>query len=543
MAFPVSHQRRIACLVTCASVFAAALQAQLLDSPDWSRDWSPLRLLADLPAGDLRSSLQAPALLTRPSPAAGLFWTTGNPAALPDEQVERWSSYRLDGGETDGQYRRPLDPGTDSRIRLSVEGWGNVTARSAAAGRVVLERAHLGGPAAANQIAPYGSNPLVVLDTSATDLGSTTARIEGAVGMGLGPFGLGVALGFDAGDTRTVAAPVPRTIRSVVPAAVVGATWRPPGSDRLRIGVQGRWQQPTDRINLFSLAAPTRVYQLTGYGEPAPIDVVATFYRRDIEGHTLGLGTGVAAGIAGVQVVLHGELARAEERHSSVEVNDPPTDTWTADVVRLGASAERGLFDDRLRVLAAVTRVVLNGETRLYRVADRVAFTAREGSLDLVLDARAELDPWQVGLRASGRHQSRLRVDSLVGATSDVRSWTSVASLEVARALGPRFLVAVGGAYGGYRAAGSIPNPSQLGTVYRMYAGPELALDATDATALMGTLTLRWQRVGGGPGFFVQGSTLALSPSGHVRIPLAPGDVNRRTWTVRVGFTSTRPPG
>jgi hypothetical protein len=533
----------MAFLVTCASVFAAALEAQLLDSPDWSRDWSPLRLMADLPGGTFGSFLPTPALLTRPSPAAGLFWTTGNPAALPDEQVERWSSYRLDWEETSGDYRRPLDPGTDARIRLSVEGWGDVNVRSAAAGRVVLERADLGGPAAADVIAPYASNPLVVLDTGATELGSTTARIEGAVGIGVGRFGLGAALGFDAGDTRTVAAPAPRTIRSAVPAAVLGATWRPLGDDRVRIGVNGRWQQATHRINIFSLAAPTRVYQLTGYGEAVPIDVTSSFYRRDIEGHARGLGTGVAAGIAGAQVVLYGELASAEDRHSSVEVNDPPTDTWTADVVRLGAAAERALFGDRLRILASVTRVELNGETRLYGFGDQVAFTAREGSVDLVLDARADLDPWQVGLQASGAHQSRVRVDSLVGATSDIRSWASVASVELARALGSGISAAVGGTYGVYRAAGSIPNPSQLGTVYRTYAGPELALDATDATALMGTLTLRWQPGGRGAGFSIQGSTLGISPFGVLRLPLAPEGGGRRTWTVRFGFTSTRLPG
>jgi hypothetical protein len=498
--------------------------------------------MADLPRPALGSLLQTPSLLTDPSPAAGLFWNTGNPAALPDEQVERWSSYRLDWGETSGEYRRPLDPGTESRTRLSVEGWGKVRARSAVAGRVVLERAGLGTPAAADVIAPYGSSPLVVLDTGATELGSTTARIEGAVGMGAGPLGFGAALGFDGGDTRTVEAAVPRLIRSAVPAVVVGATWRPLGDDRVRIGVQGRWQRPTHRVNLYSLGGPTRVYELTGYSEAAPMDVTGTFYRRDIEGHSRGLGTGVASGIAGAQVVLYGELADAEARHSSAEANNPPTDTWTADVVRLGAAAQRRFFDDRLQIFGSVTRVQLNGQTQLYDVPDQVAFTARERSLDLALDARVDLRPWQVGVRASGAHQSRLRVDSLVGGAADVRSWTSVGSVELARTLGSGLSAAVAGAYGAYRTAGTIPNPSQLGSVYRTYAGPELALEATDATALLGTFTLRWEFGARGSGFFAQASTLTASPSGDFRLPLAPADVSRRTWTVRLGFTSTRPP-
>jgi hypothetical protein len=285
------------------------------------------------------------------------------------------------------------------------------------------------------------------------------------------------------------------------------------------------------------------VYELAGYSEAAPMDVTGTFYRRDIEGHSRGLGTGVASRIAGAQVVLYGELADAEERHSSAEVNDPPTDIWTADVVRLGAAAQRRFLDDRLQIFASVTRVQLNGESRLYDVANQVAFTARERSLDLALDARLDLWPWQIGWRASGRHQSRLRVDSLVGAAADVRSWTSVGSVEVARALGSGLSAAVAGAYGAYRTAGSIPNPSQLGTVYRTYAGPELALAATDATALLGTLTLRWEPGARGSGFFMQTSTLAASPSGDFRLPLAPADVNRRGWTVRLGFTSNRPLG
>jgi len=544
----VSRHRRVAILLTCGWLSTAALQAQLLpptttgaESSGWPSDWSPLRLMADVP-GAFGSFLLTPALLTRPSPTAGLFWSTGNPAGLSDEPVERWSSYRLDWERTHGEYRRPLDPGTDARVRLSVEGWGKVGTRSGAAGRVVVERADLGRPAAADVMAPYAGSPLVVLDTSATDLGSTTARIEGAVGIGVGRFGLGAVLGFDAGDTRTIAAPAPRTIRSAVPAAVLGATWRPLGDDRVQIGVNGRWQQATHRINIFSLAAPTRVYQLTGYGEAVPLDVSSSFYRRDIDGHTRGLGAGVAGRIAGAQVVLHGELAGAEDRHSNAEANDPPTDRWTTDVVRLGAVAQRRFFEDRLQLFASVTRVQLNGQTQLYEVPDQVAFTARERSLDLALDARLDLWPWQLGLRASGAHRSRLRVDSLVGAAADVKSWTSVGSVEVARALGSGLSAAVAGAYGAYRTAGTIPKPDQLGTVYRTYAGPELALDATDATALLGTFTLRWEPGARGAGFFAQASTLTASPSGDFRLPLAPADVSRRTWTVRLGFTSTRPP-
>jgi hypothetical protein len=250
----------------------------------------------------------------------------------------------------------------------------------------------------------------------------------------------------------------------------------------------------------------------------------------------------VASGIAGAQVVLYGELADAEARHSSAEANNPPTDTWTADVVRLGAAAQRRFFDDRLQIFGSVTRVQLNGQTQLYDVPDQVAFTARERSLDLALDARVDLRPWQVGVRASGAHQSRLRVDSLVGGAADVRSWTSVGSVELARTLGSGLSAAVAGAYGAYRTAGTIPNPSQLGSVYRTYAGPELALEATDATALLGTFTLRWEFGARGSGFFAQASTLTASPSGDFRLPLAPADVSRRTWTVRLGFTSTRPP-
>ncbi len=79
---------------------------------------------------------------------------------------------------------------------------------------------------------------------------------------------------------------------------------------------------------------------MAGYGEPSPIDVVATFYNRDIERTGREVGTGVALELLDTRLLLFGDLGEAKEEQTSSDVNDPPVDTWNADQFRWGAAAD-----------------------------------------------------------------------------------------------------------------------------------------------------------------------------------------------------------
>jgi hypothetical protein len=172
--------------------------------------WSPLRLAGTLSRTVTGATLSLPGLLTAPAPRSGLFWSTGNPAALLSEAVGAWSMYQLRHHSAKGTYRRPLDPDTESRVRLRAEGWTGGGTRAAAAGRVVVDRASFGAPFFPNVMDPFDTTPLLVVDTTGTDVNRTIARVEGAGAVAFGPLAIGASLGFEAGESRTVAAPVPR---------------------------------------------------------------------------------------------------------------------------------------------------------------------------------------------------------------------------------------------------------------------------------------------------------------------------------------------
>lgn len=520
-------------------VAAAAQQGEggpgVAAAPEWLARWSPLRPVADL-SRTLPGTPALPGLLTTPQPRTGLFWTAGNPAALPADAAEAWSGYRGEWSGSSGEFRRPLDPGTVDATRLAAEGWRPVGERGGVAGRVLTDRLEFGTPAVAELSRPFGSNPLVVLDTAGEALGRTMARIEGAGGLRLGPVGLGVSLGFEARETRTLESPTPRAMRTAVPAVSLGATWAIPGTDRLELGVHGRWERGTHWFNLFSVAGPNRIYEVTGYGEVPPRDVSQTFYRRETERESLAAGGGLLARVAGARIVLFAERGETEDAHWSQESNDPAQDVWTAEGLTLGAAAERTFLDGRLDLHGAVTRSALDGRSRLDAVEDQIAFTADEARLDLSIDARLQLAAWTVGARAAGTHDARVRADSIAGMIADTRSWTTAGALEVARPLVAGFSASLGAAVATYKVAGSIPAPVVIGDVYRDYIGPELALDATDALSQTYSLTLLWAPPTRSAGLFLTARAGSTTPSTSRRLPLAPSlTSDRTTWAVVVG--------
>lgn len=502
----------------------------------WLDGWSPLRPLADLPRPAPGAGFGIPGLLTAPAPRTGLFWTTGNPAALPFEVADAWSGYRVETAAAEGEYRRPLDPRREERTRLSVQGWSPAGPGRAAMGRLVLDRVLQGAPALADIPTPYGSSPLVVLDTANSDLGSTAARIEGALGVRMGRFGFGLAAGFDAVETRTVEAPVPQTVRGASPATVAGVTWSPFRSDALVLGVHGRFQRTTYAVDLYSLAAPTTVFHLSGFAEPTPINLVSAFYDRDIMRTGREVGTGVALEVAGTRILLFGDVGRAREEQSSLDVNDPPVDSWAADQLRYGAAARRSFNDRRLIVTGSVTRTELSGETRLHEQDDEVVFTVEENAWDLMVDARWRLAAWRVGARAVGTYRDRLGVDSTLVAGSRVESWNTGASVEVARSLGVNLTAAAGIALADYHAAGAVLDPRLLGTVYGAYVAPEIGLRATDSRTRALRLTLGWSPAPGRVSTFLQARWGASTPNTAFFVPKGPGSGEERTgWGVTLG--------
>lgn len=131
--------------------------------------------------------MRLPGLLEESAPRVGLFWNGGNPAALPFEVTEKRSLFGASRGGASGEYRRPFDPGSESRSRAEASGRQPLGSRGAGVASALLEDASFQEGVFSNVLRSYTSSPHVVADTSGTDLDQLGARaaatgLEGTLG-------------------------------------------------------------------------------------------------------------------------------------------------------------------------------------------------------------------------------------------------------------------------------------------------------------------------------------------------------------------------
>lgn len=163
-----------ASLLACALLLPAsptAANAQALgvepgrDLPGWLERWSPLTTAGDLPRRLPSASALMPHLLL-PVPGTGLFWTGGNPGALPWDVTDRRGDLSASVAGEDGDYRRPLDPASSTVTRFGGMAWQPIAPRAAVIGRVLFDRTEH-DPSSTNVMNdPYASSPFVITDTT-----------------------------------------------------------------------------------------------------------------------------------------------------------------------------------------------------------------------------------------------------------------------------------------------------------------------------------------------------------------------------------------
>lgn len=195
----------------------------------WLGAWSPLRPIVAVPRGLLRAPL-APGLLDAPAPLAGAFVLAGAPGALARDLMPRlkgdsarFSELRVRAAGASGDYHRPLDV-SDSRVtQVSGQGWAPVGTRGIAIGRFVIDREDNDVSSFTQRVAPYYSSPFVATDSVRPPMQGTRARLEGALGLRLGGFGLGVSAGIDTREQNSIDFPLRRSGRAATPAAMIGA--------------------------------------------------------------------------------------------------------------------------------------------------------------------------------------------------------------------------------------------------------------------------------------------------------------------------------
>lgn len=526
----------ITAVVRVAPAAAQDLGSKPVDVPAWLQAWSPLLWTADLPRILPSAVPSLPDPLLWDLPRTGQFWSAGNPAALRFELEDNLSAYRAVQARESGSYRRPLDPERSSDAGLTAVAWKPFGERGAAIGRVRV--AHVGlDTARSDYDLAYPGSPYVVMDTAGSTLGRTDASLEGAAGWRAGHFGLGVILGYRAQQTRTQAAPVPRVLSAADPGAGAGVVWSV--SPRLRLGVHGRWRAHAERVLLYSIAAPSRVYWLQGYYEARPQDIASGWYQRRLERDGLALNLSAAGELAGAAWTAFLERGGEEERQAPPGQNDPKWDTWNTDAWTIGGALRRAPAGARVQLVLSGRYTTLSGQARRGDLPDTVTFLGDESVFDGAVDARVQAAPTvQLLGRVTLRYENRTRRDQIAALRSELQAWTTGLGLAAAWRPVPSLALSAGAAFATFGAGGAIPDPTNLGVAYRSYVAPELSLEATDARAWAASLSALWSVLPSGS-LWARVQPASLQAVGGTLLPLLPhGD--RTGWTLETGVIVRR---
>ena len=515
----------------------ASGQAEVIATPSeprWLSRWSPLEPSADLQREPLLEALRLPSLLTHPSPRIGHFWSAGNPGALESEIVNKTAAFSAETGIVSGDYRRPLDPGSSSQLRGSGYGWSRLGDRGAGFGQIVVDRMDFDDGVFSNVLSPYGTEPYAILDTLGEATSGTAVLLEGAGGWKVGRLGFGIGLGYTSREVRTVASAVPR-IHTIATPGVSGGVRVDLGRNGLALGVFSRWRQDAESIRIYSIAAASRVYEIAGYDEPVRRDLTSDWYLRRFERTAWSHGVTLGGETAGVYWTLFASRDRNSASNFSVRSGDGEPDRWDASGWDVGAVIQATLQD---------RRVFLNLETRYTTLAGEserpdlqgVPFAADEGRFSMTGEVRLFADGgWEAVAVFGATYEERRRSDGLAEVFSDLRTWRPMAGGEVVRWFGSKLAISVGGAFVEHNPSGTVPQASMLGDAYRNWIAPELALEASEAHAGAGAVTLRWQ-LRSATAFWLQGRQFTSTPAEFAPVSLQLRPEGSRTgWTVAAG--------
>jgi Family of unknown function (DUF6850) len=541
-AFPPARALALALALTAATLVQATSPAaaqtpasnasQGMTAPDWLARWSPL-LSADqasVPAPG--AMLDLPQLLELPGPRIGMFWTGGNPAGLAGRVADQRSRFDLTDDAITGAYRRPLDAGDEHHATLSAVAWQPMGGESGVIGHVAVDRATLGAPVYSDVADPFTLSPLLVVDTASGAMSRTTARLEGAGGMRVGPLLLGASLAYQAQQSQTVASPVPHLDRVSMPGIILGAAVPLRG---VRVGAYGRWRETRESIRLYSVAAPSRIYQFYGYDEPQPQDIIGTYFTRERRGFARGGGLTADGTVRGLRWTLYADAGNQDDRAwSDISANHPATDRWNASARSAGGALQTTLAGGAIVVTAQLDWNRLSGDLRRADFPG-VSYTGSQEILSPGIDVRATSPSgWLVALRITDPRQERQVSDSIAQRLATFGSWTPSAAFAVARRVAPGVSLGFAAGIAHVAVGGGIPDPASMGAVYDQYLAPASSLYVTPASALDAALDLRWDATAH-TSFFLRAARDRLTPgSGLLTLPYTPTG-QRTDWTLDLG--------
>jgi hypothetical protein len=447
---------------------------------------APLDPVANLPI----PVIAAPSLprLLEPLYSVGLFHTLGLAAGLPDDIERSRGRVRAGWGHEGGLFRRPFDPDGATERGAEGSGWGRLSAGSAVWGRAAVQDAVFDHAGYASFMDPYGSSPLVMADTTSPRSRRSRALIEGAMGWRLGGLRLGLAGGLDVREDATRDARFIRSVRHSVPAVQASVGYALPAG--LVVALYGRWMGGSETAIFRPEPGGSRAYQFDGFDDPFPRDIAppnAYFRRNQRDGYAAGAG--ITGPLTGGRWVVGWARTYRTDRHFTLLVEDPPSDTWEADGWTGRAAYQR-------RVLGVVSTLTLHadrltGDVRRVDI-DGVITRARDTRMGAGLELRwaPANSLWEAGLTLGLDRTRRQVSDFLVRVDSDLDFWTPSGAVGVARTVGSTTIAAAVGvaAPGAYA---TLPSPPAMGPVYQWFIAPGLSRDATRSLTASGSLAVR----------------------------------------------------
>ncbi len=521
---------------------AGVLQAQVANpvgpvavggAPRWTEAWSPLVPLGELPRTLPGVELGFANLLTLPAPRIGLFWTAGNPAALPREVGELRTEFQVGLIDHSGDFRRPFDPGDETHQLVAGQVWGPLGTKGAGIGRMVVDQGNFSDQTFSDVLVPYSTEPFTVIDTLGEEASRTAIRLEGAGGWQLGRIGVGLGFGYAQQETRTVESAVPVLNRTANPGVTGGVTYDL-ADGKIRVGAYGRWQQTAETISILSIAAASRVYRFTGFDDPVPINLVATFFSQRFDRKAWAAGGAVGADLGTVSWIVFAQREKLTSENFTTTVGEGMRDYWDADGWTGGAAAQAELKSRHLLLTIDARYTTIAGEEERAEI-DGIPFTADETRWHVNGELRGKSDNgWEAALRLGVKREHRTRSDGLAVASTDIRSWRPGVAVEVARWLGPTVAVSAGVALSEHNPSGSVPLAAAMGPVYQNWLAPAVALEATEATSRAFMGTLRWQ-ARATTGFWIQVRSESASPPDD-RSGLLPGAPRGERDRLRAAF-------
>lgn len=468
---------------------APSTNAAAISESRWLWSWSPLHGIQGIgpPAPGLPP---LPRTLDFAAPRVGLFWTAGNPAALPDEIDSTYTLVAAHTSSTSGSYRRPLDAPSSSGSGVDLAAWGRVANgeryRSAGIGRASLSRDREDRGALSPSLAPYGSSPFVTSDTNAPGLLRPRVTLEGAEGLALGRWRIGSSAGYDALENSSSHSAAAQVGRQSATAITLGASRRL--GEALHAGVLAKHVLGSETITLVPNPATIRTYTLDGYLSPqSAVSAQLPIYRRT-DRTASAFGAGLAGATQGVTWVLHAQGDVSDEEQVSDISAAPPTDDWHTSGFSAGAAAQ--LARDGMLVVFSADGNAQHGATGTVSSRD-APFRSRASVISTAVEARYHptASPWLAAATLSLLRHHYNATDEAAQATTSISAWQPAAGLELDRVLGARWRI--GAAYGiaQYTPYATIPDPQGRGPAYLRLVAPAIEIASATARSQQEALT------------------------------------------------------